>query len=40
MGINDNNLCRCLQMRIIDYNLRRVSIDGYCLYDSFLSVLK
>ena len=26
------------RLRINDYNLRWVSIDGYCLYDSFLDV--
>ena len=36
MRISDYNLYRCLWMRIND--LRWVSINGYCLYDSFLDV--
>ena len=36
MRINDYNLYRCLQMRIID--LRWLSINRDCLYDSFLDV--
>ena len=36
MRLNDYNLYRCLQTLIND--LKWVSINGYCLYDSFLDV--